>query len=70
MNIIMKSSLGNILLSSESYIPAKRMYTSELVFKIYYLTLPVRIITLVLQAPSARIGEAGDWEGMKKLSFI
>lgn len=70
MNIIMKSSLGNILLSSEGYIPAKRMYTSELVFKIYYLTLPLRIITLVLQAPSARIGEAGGWEGMKKLSFI
>lgn len=70
MNIIMRSFLGNISLSSESYIPAKRMQTSELIFKIHYLTLSLRIMTLVLQAPSAHFGEVGDWKGMKKLRFI
>lgn len=35
----MKSSLGNILLSLEDHILVQRMHTSELVFKIHYLSL-------------------------------
>lgn len=65
MNIIMKSFLGNILLSSEGYIPAKRMYTSELIFKIYYLTLSLKIMTLVLQAPRVHIREFGTGRELK-----
>lgn len=40
------------------------MYTSELVFKIYYLTLSSRAMILELEDSSAHIGEV---EGMKKI---
>jgi len=39
------------------------MYTPELIFKIYYLTLSLSIMTLVLQTPSTHIGEVGDFGG-------
>lgn len=66
----MKSSLGNILLSLEDCIPITRMHTSELLFKMHYLSLSFRILTLMLQAPDARVGEVRAWEGMEILSFI